>query len=148
MARGVICLAGGALRVAAQDAALKITETTSVLAAAYTPEEFQSGWAAALSPGFTTFGYSEDRDDPGLPTLAGEVTRRGASWVEVSPHPDAAVRLPAGLPAWARPIVAVVRGQQLARTAALLSGRDPDQPSADGPAVGRPAPPASGPPAR
>jgi hypothetical protein len=61
--------------------------------------------------------------------LAGEVTRRGATWFDVSPHPDAAVRLPAGLPAWALPIVAVVRGQQLARAAALLSGRDPDQPT-------------------
>jgi glucosamine--fructose-6-phosphate aminotransferase (isomerizing) len=137
MARGAVCLAGGSLRVAAQDAALRISETTSVLAAAYTPEEFQSGWAAALAPGFTTFGYSKDQDDPGLPTLAGEVTRRGAAWFEVSPHPDAAVRLPAGLPGWALPIAAVVRGQQLARAAALLAGRDPDQPperpSADGP---------------
>ncbi|HEY2241619.1 MAG TPA: N-acetylmuramic acid 6-phosphate etherase [Streptosporangiaceae bacterium] len=148
LARGAICLAGGALRVAAQDAALKITQTTSVLAAAYTPEEFQSGWVPALAPGFTTFGYSEDAADHGRPRLAGAVIRRGATWFDVSPDPDAAVRLPAGLPAWARPIVAVVRGQQLARAAALLSGRDPDQPSADGPAAGRPAPPASGAPIR
>ncbi|HEY6501427.1 MAG TPA: N-acetylmuramic acid 6-phosphate etherase [Streptosporangiaceae bacterium] len=148
MARGAICLAGGALRVAAQDAALKITEATSVLAAAYTPEEFQSGWAPALSPGFTTFGYSEDQDDRGLPMLAGEVTRRGATWFDVSPHPDAAVRLPAGLPAWALPIVAVVRGQQLARAAALLSGRDPDQPTEPRPAGPSTAPHPPGAPTR
>ncbi|HEY2519350.1 MAG TPA: N-acetylmuramic acid 6-phosphate etherase [Streptosporangiaceae bacterium] len=143
VARGAVCLGRDGLLAAAQDAALKITETTSVLAAAYPPQEFQQGWSAALAPGFTVLGFRGDQGDPGPAVLAAQVTRRGAAWFEVSPHPDAAIRLPSGLPGWALPIVAVVRGQQLARAAALLAGRDPDQPGAPtqpGPSSESPAP--------
>ncbi|HWG15251.1 MAG TPA: N-acetylmuramic acid 6-phosphate etherase [Streptosporangiaceae bacterium] len=127
-ARGVVCVARGALQAAAQDTALKITESTAVLAAAYSPRDFQQGWAAALTQGLTVLSFGADQDDPGLAALAAEVTRRGAACFGLSPHPDAAVRLPSRLPGWVLPIVAVVRGQQLALAAALLAGCDPDQP--------------------
>jgi glucosamine--fructose-6-phosphate aminotransferase (isomerizing) len=130
--RGTICGAAGLLRAAARDTALKITESTSVLAAAYSPRELRDGWAAALAPGLTVLCFGGDRDDPGLAAFGAEAARRGAVCFGLSPRPDAAVRLPAGLPDWVLPIAAVVRGQQLARGAALLAGRDPDQPAGPG----------------
>ena len=129
---GTLCGAAGLLRAAARDTALKITESTSVLAAAYSPRELRDGWAAALAPGLTVLCFGGDRDDPGLAAFGAEAARRGAACFGLSPRPDAAVRLPAGLPDWALPIAAVVRGQQLARGAALLAGRDPDQPAGPG----------------
>jgi N-acetylmuramic acid 6-phosphate etherase len=130
--RGTICGAAGLLRAAARDTALKITESTSVLAAAYSPRELRDGWAAALAPGLTVLCFGGDRDDPGLAAFGAEAARRGAVCFGLSPRPDAAVRLPTGLPDWVLPIAAVVRGQQLARGAALLAGRDPDQPAGPG----------------
>ena len=63
----------------------------------------------------------------GLGALREAAAQRGAAWFGVSPEPDAAVRLPAGLPDYTLPVLATVRGQQLAWAAGLLAGRDLDQ---------------------
>ena len=124
-ARGVICLGDGPLQAAAGETAVKLTQTTSVLAAAYPVGEFRRGPAAALAPGLAVLAFGNGRPS-GLTALRDAGGRRGAAWFGVSPQPGAAVRLPAGLPDYTLPVLATVRGQQLAWAAALLAGRDPD----------------------
>jgi glutamine---fructose-6-phosphate transaminase (isomerizing) len=126
VARGVVCLADGPLQAAARAAALTLTQTTSVLTAAYPVGEFGQGPAAALAPGLAVLAFSNGRP-PGLAALREEAGRRGAAWFGLSPGPDATVRLPAGLPDYTLPLLATVRGQQLAWAAARLAGRDPDR---------------------
>jgi N-acetylmuramic acid 6-phosphate etherase len=125
-ARGVVCLGDGPLQAAARATGLALTQTTSVLTAAYPAGEFGQGPAAALAPGLAVLAFSNGRP-PGLATLRAEAGRRGAAWIGLSPEPDATVRLPGGLPDYTLPVLATVRGQQLAWAAARLAGRDPDR---------------------
>jgi N-acetylmuramic acid 6-phosphate etherase len=125
VARGVVCLADGPLQAAARVTALTLTQATSVLTAAYPVGEFGQGPAAALAPGLVVLAFSKGRP-PGIATLREEAGRRGAAWFGLSPQPDAAVPLPGGLPDYTLPVLATVRGQQLAWAAARLAGRDPD----------------------
>ena len=125
LARAVVCLADGSLQAAARVTALTLTQATSVLTAAYPVGEFGQGPAAALAPGLVVLAFSKGRP-PGIATLRVEAGRRGAAWFGLSPQPDAAVRLPGGLPDYTLPVLATVRGQQLAWAAARLAGRDPD----------------------
>jgi N-acetylmuramic acid 6-phosphate etherase len=125
VARGVVCLADGPLQAAARVTALTLTQATSVLTAAYPVGEFGQGPAAALAPGLVVLAFSKGRP-PGIATLREEAGRRGAAWFGLSPQPDAAVPLPGGLPDYTLPVLAMVRGQQLAWAAARLAGRDPD----------------------
>jgi N-acetylmuramic acid 6-phosphate etherase len=125
VARGVVCLADGPLQAAARVTALTLTQATSVLTAAYPVGEFGQGPAAALAPGLVVLAFSKGRP-PGIATLRDEAGRRGAAWFGLSPQPDAAVPLPGGLPDYTLPVLATVRGQQLAWAAARLAGRDPD----------------------
>ena len=126
VARGVVCLADGPLQAAAGVTALTLTQATSVLTAAYPVGEFGHGAAAALAPGLVVLAFSKERP-PGIATLREEAGRRGATWFGLSPQPDATVRLPGGLPDYTLPLLATVRGQQLAWAAARLAGRDPDR---------------------
>ena len=125
-AHGVVCLADGPLQAAARETARQLTQATGVLAAAYPAGEFGPGAAAALAPGLAVLAFGNS-GPAGLGALRAVAARRGAAWLGLSPQPDAAVRLPAGLPDYTLPLVATVRGQQLAWAAARLTGRDPDQ---------------------
>lgn len=126
VARGVVCLADGPLQAGARATALTLTQTTSVLAAAYPVGEFGQGPSAALAPGLAVLAFSKE-SPPGLAAVREEAGRRGAAWFGLSPQPDATVRLPGGLPDYTLPVLATVRGQQLAWAAARLAGRDPDR---------------------
>jgi N-acetylmuramic acid 6-phosphate etherase len=126
VARGVVCLGDGPLQAAARATALALTQATSVLTAAYPAGEFGQGPAAALAPGLAVLAFGKEGPS-GLAALREEAGRRGATWFGLSPEPDAAVRLPAGLPDYTLPLLATVRGQQLAWAAARLAGRDPDR---------------------
>jgi glucosamine--fructose-6-phosphate aminotransferase (isomerizing) len=57
-----------------------------------------------------------------------ELRTRGAAVLTIAAASDADVPLPADVPEALMPIVAVVRGQQLARALALRLGSDPDSP--------------------
>jgi N-acetylmuramic acid 6-phosphate etherase len=125
VARGVVCLADGPLQAAAQLTALTLTQAAAVLTAAYPVGEFGHGPAAALAPGLAVLAFSKG-SPPGIATLREEARRQGATWFGLSPQPDATVRLPGGLPDYTLPLLATVRGQQLAWAAAQQAGRDPD----------------------
>jgi glucosamine--fructose-6-phosphate aminotransferase (isomerizing) len=61
--------------------------------------------------------------------LVGDLRARQASVLVVGSAPGADISLPAAVPEALSPIVAVVRGQQLARELALCLGRNPDSPA-------------------
>jgi glucosamine--fructose-6-phosphate aminotransferase (isomerizing) len=111
----------GLAYAAALEIALKIKETTGILAEGFSTADLLHG------PIVTAFaGAPVLLIDVGGPaaqdtvSLAGMLTARGA---------DAAMLpLPGTLPEPARAIAAVVRGQQLARALALAKGVDPDAP--------------------
>jgi glucosamine--fructose-6-phosphate aminotransferase (isomerizing) len=61
-------------------------------------------------------------------SLVDELRARQVSVLVVGSGPRADISLPPGLPESLAPIVAVVRGQQLAHALALRLGLDPDNP--------------------
>jgi glucosamine--fructose-6-phosphate aminotransferase (isomerizing) len=114
---------------AALETALKIKETCSLLADGYSSADLRHGPIAAVKPGFHVVALSVP--GPGFEDMAeliGELRSRGASVLTVAPEPWADIPLPAGMPETLAPIVAVVRGQQLARELSLRLGLDPDHP--------------------
>jgi glucosamine--fructose-6-phosphate aminotransferase (isomerizing) len=126
----LVVVARGYLYGAALEAALKIKETCSLLADGYSSADLRHGPIAAVTRGFHVVALSVP--GPGFEDMAeliGELRSRGASVLTVAPEPWADIPLPSGMPETLAPIVAVVRGQQLARELSLRLGFDPDQPA-------------------
>jgi glucosamine--fructose-6-phosphate aminotransferase (isomerizing) len=112
----------------AHETALKLRELTGIPAEALSPPDLMHGPVAALGPTGWLWGVEPGRD------LLDAVAARGTPAVIVS-HDDALldaaqvpVRVPAGLPGWAQPIVSVVPGQAAALRLAELRGVDVDAP--------------------
>ena len=61
-------------------------------------------------------------------SLVADLRSRGARTLLISPDEQADITLPGGMPETLAPIVAVVRGQQVARALALALELDPDSP--------------------
>jgi glucosamine--fructose-6-phosphate aminotransferase (isomerizing) len=128
-APGVVFVARGYLYAAALEAALKVKETSAVLAEAYSAADLRHGPIATVRPGLPVVTFrGVDPADQDVSELAGELCRQGVMVFETSSEPGAALPVPAGLPGWGLPMVAVMRAQQLARSLGLLLGRDPDRP--------------------
>jgi glucosamine--fructose-6-phosphate aminotransferase (isomerizing) len=126
----LIVVARGFMYGAALETALKIKETCSLLADGYSSADLRHGPIAAVTRGFHVVALSVP--GPGFEDMAeliGELRSRGASVLTVAPEPWADIPLPSGMPETLAPIVAVVRGQQLARELSLRLGFDPDQPA-------------------
>jgi glucosamine--fructose-6-phosphate aminotransferase (isomerizing) len=125
----LIVVARGFLYGAALETALKIKETCSILADGYSSADLRHGPIAAVTEGFPVIAISvpgpaaEDVLD-----LVAELRARDAKPLLISPDEDADIPLPAGMPETLSPIVAVVRGQQVARALALALELDPDSP--------------------
>jgi glucosamine--fructose-6-phosphate aminotransferase (isomerizing) len=121
-------VARGLLYGAAAEVALKVEETTSVFAHAFSAADLRHGPIAAASGGLPVLALAH----PG-PTSAdvldvvAALRRRGASTRLAGPVPGSDVSWPPG-PEVLAPVLAVVRGQQLALALARLAGRDPDSP--------------------
>lgn len=117
--------------------ALKMKELTYVEAEPYSSADFQHGPIAMVEPGFPAVLVALGRTmrDEWV-ELMGRLRERGADLItlgddEALRHPaDAWVSVPAGLPEWLTPLVAVVPGQLLAYHLALARGFDPDLPRA------------------
>jgi glutamine---fructose-6-phosphate transaminase (isomerizing) len=125
-AASLVVLGRGMACAAAQEAALKIKETTGVPTEAYSAAEFQHGPIATVRPGVTVLaidagGPAHDSIDA---TVALVRERRGHV-VEMSNRKHAEVSLPAASEE-VRTIVAVVRAQQLAHAMAAALGYDAD----------------------
>jgi glucosamine--fructose-6-phosphate aminotransferase (isomerizing) len=112
----------GLAYAAALETALKIKETTGILAEGISTADLLHGPIATVYAGAPVLliegGGPADTD---LADLRELLAARGAE--------QAGLPLPQGLPETAQVITAVVRGQQLARELALARGADPDAPA-------------------
>jgi glucosamine--fructose-6-phosphate aminotransferase (isomerizing) len=127
-ASGLIVVARGFLYGAALETALKIKETCSLLADGYSAADLRHGPIAAVTRGFPVVALNVPgpaHDD--VSALVGELRGRGAKVLSIGGE-GADVSLPGAVPEALAPLVAVVRGQQLARALALRLGYEPDSP--------------------
>jgi glucosamine--fructose-6-phosphate aminotransferase (isomerizing) len=126
-ARGLISVGSGYLYPAAAETARALAAATPLLVTSCTGEEFRLGPAGSLRPGVAVLACCADPAGHDLAAVRAAAAARGAEVIGISPDSGAALRVPGDLPASLLPVTAVVRGQQLARAAALLTGRDPDR---------------------
>ena len=122
-------MARGYLFAAALETALKIKETCSLLADGYSAADLRHGPIAAVTRGLPVVALCAS--GPALAdvmSLVEELRARQASVLVVGDGGRADMSLPDEVPEPLAPIVAVVRGQQLAHELALRLGHDPDSP--------------------
>jgi glutamine---fructose-6-phosphate transaminase (isomerizing) len=121
-------VARGFLYGAALETALKIKETCSLPADGYSSADLRHGPIAAVTRGFPVIALNAAGpafDD--VASLVSELRRREARVLTIACGGD--VSLPSAVPEALVPILAVVRGQQLAHALALRLGFDPDSPA-------------------
>jgi glucosamine--fructose-6-phosphate aminotransferase (isomerizing) len=125
----LIIVARGYLYAAALETALKIKETCSLFADAYSAADLRHGPIAAVTSGVPVVALCAS--GPALSDVASlvdELRARQANVLVVGSGDRADVSVPSVVPEPLAPIVAVVRGQQLAHELALRLGLDPDSP--------------------
>jgi glucosamine--fructose-6-phosphate aminotransferase (isomerizing) len=126
----VLVTGRGMLLAAALETALKIRETTGILAEGISPADLRHGPIAAVAPGFPVLSFlSGEADDLDASELTDTLRQRGARVQVISSERGADCPLPAGVPPGLLPILAVIRGQQVAATLARRRGLDPDAPA-------------------
>jgi glucosamine--fructose-6-phosphate aminotransferase (isomerizing) len=114
----------------ALEAALKLKETTQVLAEGYSSADLRHGPKVVVSTGFPVLALSVAGPAAAdVADLVAELRARGADVFEIADRPDADLPIPAGLPEPLAAIVAVVRAQQLSLALARARGLDPDAPA-------------------
>lgn len=130
-----VVLARGYAYTAALEVALKIKETSYVVADAYSGADFLHGPIAVIDPGFPVFLLAAS--GPTLPSmldLARLLRGRRALTIGITDDTQLAAtvdrpfQLPAGQPEMLAPISQVVAGQLFAYHLAVAKGYDPDQP--------------------
>ncbi|HET9059912.1 MAG TPA: SIS domain-containing protein [Acidimicrobiales bacterium] len=126
----LVTVARGLLYGAACEVALKVEETTSRFSAAFSAADLRHGPIAIASGGLPVLAFSH----PGpasedVHELVSDLRRRGADVRLCGPAQGSALTWDADLPEAFSPVLAVVRGQQLALALARHLGRDPDAPA-------------------
>lgn len=120
----------GLAYAAALETALKIKESARVHAEGLSSADLLHGPIAAVDSGLPVLlvagGERFGRDDN---ALAERLSSAGVPHAVCGSGPDADLPLPAGTPEVTAPILATIRGQQLALAASLLRGLDPDAPA-------------------
>lgn len=126
----LVTLTRGVLLGAAREAALKVAETTSLMTAAFSSADLRHGPIAIASrrPPFLAFAHPGPAS-PDVIDVVRELRARGASVRVAGPVEGSDMRWPGEAPECLAPVLAVVRGQQLAMSLARLLGRDPDAPA-------------------
>jgi glucosamine--fructose-6-phosphate aminotransferase (isomerizing) len=129
-AEGLISVGRGFLYSAALEAALKLKETTSILAEGYSSADLRHGPIAVATNDLPVIAFVA----PGpaasdMQELMSWLDRRGARVFAVSEEAGAALPLPRGLPEMLVVVPAIVRAQQLALWLARHRGIDPDTPA-------------------
>ncbi|MGZ6372490.1 MAG: SIS domain-containing protein [Candidatus Limnocylindria bacterium] len=127
--RHLATVARGYLFGAAIECALKIRETTGILANGWSAADLRHGPVAAIGPdvpilSLRVAGPAEDD----VRRLEAELAARNARIFTMTDAEDADLPLPAHIPEPLASIPAVVRGQQLAFSLSTRLGIDPDQP--------------------
>jgi glucosamine--fructose-6-phosphate aminotransferase (isomerizing) len=129
-ANRLVTVARGPLSGAAAEVALKLAETNLLLATAYSAADLRHGPIALAATGVPVLALAH----PGpaateMLSLATELAERGADVRLLGPLPGAVAGWDASAPESLAPILAVLRGQQLALARARLVGVDPDRPA-------------------
>ena len=125
----VLTVARGPLLAAASETALKIRETCAVFAEAFSAADLRHGPIAAVTPDVPVLAFSA----PGPAAadvfeLCAVLRERGVTVSTIGPEPGSDLLLPRAVPEALQPVVAAVRGQQIALSAALARHVDPDAP--------------------
>lgn len=122
-------VARGPLSGAAAETALKLQETSSLLATAFTAADLRHGPIALASSGIRVLALAHPGPAaPDVLSLSAELAERGADVRIVGPVDGASCGWAAEAPESLAPVLAVVRGQQLAFRLARELGLDPDRP--------------------
>lgn len=134
-ARQLVVIGRGFNYCTAFEIALKLKETSYLMAEPYSVADLLHGPVAMIDRGFPVVLLAPSGktmvDVPALLTLLEE---RGAEVLAISDVPEvlartqAPVELPRGVPEWLSPIVTVVPGQLFAGALALSIGQNPDRP--------------------
>lgn len=128
-ARRLATVARGPLSGASAEIALKLQETSSLLASAFSAADLRHGPIALASSGIRVLAMAHPGPaESDVLDLAGELSRRGADVKLLGPVPGSACGWAAEAPESLAPVLAVVRGQQLALFVARRLGLDPDKP--------------------
>lgn len=119
----------------AYEIALKLKELTYVLAEPYSSADFQHGPVALVERGFPVIAVvPEGKVTAEMEAFLRQLREREAELVVISARQEALAMaqtplpIPAGIPEWLSPIVAVVPGQMFALGLTLARGLDPDHP--------------------
>jgi glucosamine--fructose-6-phosphate aminotransferase (isomerizing) len=131
----LVVLGRGFNLATAQEIALKLKETNYLAAESYSPADFIHGPTAMVDENCPVLVIAPSGALlPELQDAIQRVARRGGEILVVSDDEatlasaDLGLRLPAGVPEWLSPLVAVLPGQLLALHMVLQRGRDPDRP--------------------
>jgi glucosamine--fructose-6-phosphate aminotransferase (isomerizing) len=115
--------------------ALKLKELTYVVAEPYSSADFRHGPVALVEHGFPVIAVVPDGvAAPEMLRLLDQLCERQAELIVISNHSDALAQavtplpLPAGVPEWLSPIIAVLPGQLFTLALTLARGYDPDHP--------------------
>ena len=117
------------------EVALKMKETSYLVAEPYSPADLLHGPVAMIDRGFPVLLVAPSgRVLSDVAQLAAQLEQRSAELLAISDDAGVLGRarvglpLPAGMPEWVSPMVAVVPGQMFAVALARTRGLDPDQP--------------------
>jgi glucosamine--fructose-6-phosphate aminotransferase (isomerizing) len=117
------------------EVALKMKETSYLVAEPYSPADLLHGPVAMIDRGFPVLLVAPSgRVLSDVAQLASQLEQRSAELLAISDDAGVLGRarvglpLPAGMPEWLSPMVAVVPGQMFAVALARARGLDPDQP--------------------
>jgi glucosamine--fructose-6-phosphate aminotransferase (isomerizing) len=131
----LVVVGRGFVHCATFEVALKIKESTYVVAQAFSAADFRHGPIAILQPGFPVIAIAPKGKASGdMRAMVAQIQERDADLIlisnddELCSQVEAVIRLPADLPEWLAPIVATVPGQLLALELALAKGIDVDSP--------------------
>ena len=125
----LVAVGRGLTMAVALEAALKLRETTGILAEGWSAADYRHGPIAASGADVPALAVRArgpaERD---VRELAAELRERGARVLDLADDDGAALPVPPGLPESLVALPATVRAQQLARAVALARGLDPDAP--------------------
>ena len=131
----VIVLGRGFNLATSEELALKLTETSYVLARAWSAADFLHGPIAVIDPDFPVIlveakgpTYAETREVFSVLAKQGPRIFQVGDGTEPLPGAAASVLLRSGLPESLTPLTLAVAGQLLALHLAISRGRDPDRP--------------------
>jgi glucosamine--fructose-6-phosphate aminotransferase (isomerizing) len=125
----VVAIGRGMHFAVALEAALKIRETTGVLAEGWSASDYRHGPIAASGPHVPAIAVhvaGPTRDD--VRDLVSDLRARGSTVIEIADEQGAELPITPGLPEELAVLPGTVRAQQLALALALDRGLDPDAP--------------------